>query len=189
MVLSKFSVKTWSENLFGIDSVHWFRSVSDADNLVSGLMCLISDWDFTQSDSVILLNKIFIALSLVETEGVLLNKVRYEKYRRLIPFIRNLPTSLDRLFFILSFLYQFGKIFQKLGKKTWYLNQYLLIPIPSWSSKLVQADRSFTIWNSRFQFTISVLESCFALLVTFLPFDAPSFRTWSVRPASVPVVP
>ena len=123
MVLSKFSVKTWSENLFGIDSVHWFRSVSDADNLVSDSMCLISDWDFTQSDSVILLNKIFIALSLVETEGVLLNKVRYEKSRRLIPFIRNLPTSLDRLFFILSFLFQFGKIFQKLGEKTWYLNQ------------------------------------------------------------------
>ena len=82
MVLSKFSVKTWSENLFGIDSVHWFRSVSDADNLVSDSMCLISDWDFTQSDSVILLNKIFIALSLVETEGVLLNKTRYEKCRR-----------------------------------------------------------------------------------------------------------
>ena len=123
MVLSKFSVKTWSENLFGTDSVHWFSSVTDSDNLVSDSVCLISDWDFTQSDSVILLNKIFIALSLVETEGVLLNKVRYEKCRRLIPFIRNLPTSLDRLFFILSFLFKFGKIFQKLGKKTWYLIQ------------------------------------------------------------------
>ena len=43
MVLSKFSVKTWSENLFGTDSDHWIRSVYDSDNLVSDSVCLISD--------------------------------------------------------------------------------------------------------------------------------------------------
>ena len=60
MVLSKFSVKTWSEKLFGTDSDPLIWSVTDSVNLVTDSVFLISDSVFLNTDSVFLLNKILL---------------------------------------------------------------------------------------------------------------------------------